>query len=332
MPRRPRVPSHSDAQVLGGEALRLKRYLDRRAPGTFPVGTATYRSPAEANEAYVAQRMLLEVLERAARQLGPAFGVEFGREIRCADLGLYGFIIQTAPTLREAMRRAVRFQRLVVTWGQFSMRDEARSIWFAWDRPPLPEGAPLGARMVAEIVLVEHVAMFRELERSASPLRVRIMHGVPRPSRLHASFFDCPIEWGAQETAVEWAQAQLDARRPTDASLDAFLLHEAERRLATLPSMGAVEEVEHAITRTLPGGPPALETIAAMLGHTPRSLRHLLAMHRVTFRGLVDRTRAARAREHIASGLSLTETAARLGYSELSALSRALRRWGPSQP
>jgi AraC-like DNA-binding protein len=332
MARRDRISGRTEAQVLGGEALRLKRYLERRAPGAFPDGAAAYGSPVEANEGYVAQRMLLEVLARAARQLGPAVGVEFGREIRCADLGLYGFVIQTAPTLHEGLRRAVRFQRLVVTWGQFSMRREPRSSWFAWNRPPLSDAEMLGARVVSEIVLTEHVAMFRELERSATPLRVRFMHGAPRPSRVHASFFACPIEWGAHEIAVEWSREPLDARRPVDASLDAFLLHEAERRLAALPSVGALEEIEQAIARALLEGQPSLEPIASTLGHTPRSLRHVLTGHHVTFRGLVDRVRAARSRELIASGLSLTETAARLGYSELSALSRALRRWGVGQP
>jgi AraC-like DNA-binding protein len=53
-----------------------------------------------------------------------------------------------------------------------------------------------------------------------------------------------------------------------------------------------------------------------------------LAADELSFKAVVDETRLALAERYLADpALSLTETAFLLGYSDLSAFSRAFRRW-----
>ena len=69
--------------------------------------------------------------------------------------------------------------------------------------------------------------------------------------------------------------------------------------------------------------------VAAALALTPRTLQRQLARHGTSFSGLLAELRLTLARDFLGrQALSATETAMRLGFSDLSALSRFLRQNG----
>jgi AraC-like DNA-binding protein len=74
--------------------------------------------------------------------------------------------------------------------------------------------------------------------------------------------------------------------------------------------------------------PPDLEAVAAALHMSERTLRRRLSDEGVSFRGLLDEIREQLAEGFlITGGLSVAETAERLGYVEVSSFSQAFRRW-----
>jgi AraC-like DNA-binding protein len=86
--------------------------------------------------------------------------------------------------------------------------------------------------------------------------------------------------------------------------------------------------VRHAIAqRLLTGAAPTLDAVAAACRLAPRTLRDRLARQGLGFRQLLDDVRRDLAREHLASGLSVNETAYLLGFSEPAAFQHACRRW-----
>jgi AraC-like DNA-binding protein len=186
----------------------------------------------------------------------------------------------------------------------------------------------LGIRVRNEIVLAEHVAVVRAIALGATPRRVTFMHAEPADSGTHARFFGCAIEWAADQDSVEWAAQGMAQPLGVDPAVGAFIEREAERRLALLPQSGSLDEVKAVILRRLPSGHADLKTVAALLGRAPRTLRRELASGGCTYRALVDDIRRQRAVEMAAEGQhSLSEIALRLGFSEVSALSRAWQRW-----
>ena len=70
-----------------------------------------------------------------------------------------------------------------------------------------------------------------------------------------------------------------------------------------------------------------LNAVASELARTPRALSTQLGKSGSTFRELVDGVRRDLAREHLDRGLSVTETAYLLGFSEPAALQHACKRW-----
>jgi AraC-like DNA-binding protein len=324
------VMATSDRQhtpmVAGGEALRLKVFLAQQKVQLPRSLHRIAQTPEEATDERVSERLLVGTLEAAMRALRrPSLPIDFGATIRARDMGIYGMAIQTAPTVAEALARSVRFQRLMTTTARIVLERKQGILRWVWSSAG---SRTLGVRVRNEVVLAEHVAVLRAIAPCATPRRVSFMHAAPADSTAHARFFGCAIEWQANEDSVEWAAQGMTRSLGVDPALGDFIEREAERRLALLPPSGSLDEVKGAILRRLSSGNADLTTVAALLGRAPRTLRRELASGGCTYRALVDDIRRQRAVEMASEGRhSMSEIALRLGFSEVSALSRAWRRW-----
>lgn len=77
---------------------------------------------------------------------------------------------------------------------------------------------------------------------------------------------------------------------------------------------------------------PSMATVAKELCITERTLHRRLGAEGTSYRALLDEVRATLAAELLNSGLSVEETARRLGYSETAAFTRAHTRWNGHPP
>jgi AraC-like DNA-binding protein len=85
--------------------------------------------------------------------------------------------------------------------------------------------------------------------------------------------------------------------------------------------------VRRAVIAAISTGDPTIDNVAGRLGQSVRSLQRRLQADR-SFKELVEETRLDLAQRYLADPeLTLTETAFLLGYSDLSAFSRAFKRW-----
>ena len=87
-------------------------------------------------------------------------------------------------------------------------------------------------------------------------------------------------------------------------------------------------EVRRLVASMLGSTTITIEDVAARMTTSVRTVQRQLQVHGQTFKQLVDDVRSTMARRHLADPeVTLTEAAFMLGYSELSAFSRAFRRW-----
>ncbi len=312
--------------VIGSEALRLKLFL---LANNLPMHKSIRRAVnmgSDASEDRVAKGMLVDALQSAMNAAhNPGMAVDFGASILPTDMGIYGMVIVTAPTVNCALERSVRFSRLMTDSGRVSLERGAGSVKWVWSST---EPSTIGTRVRNEVVLTEHVAVMRALAPRAMPCRVSLMHSEPPDSTRHRQFFMCPIAWSADENSVEWALDVVKIKLAIDPSISNFIEKEAARRLALLPASDLVSIVVDAIVRRLPIGDVSLPAIAAALSRAPRSLRRELADAGCVYRSLVDGVRRQRALELAREPqVSMTDIALKLGFSEVSAFSRAWRRW-----
>ena len=107
-----------------------------------------------------------------------------------------------------------------------------------------------------------------------------------------------------------------------------FFTREAEHRLQQLSEPTLVTRVEHAVLAALPSGAPAMPSIAAQLDMSERQLRRELETAGIDSRGLVERLRRERAAQLLGeTETSVDQAAFVLRFAEVSAFSRAFKRW-----
>jgi AraC-like DNA-binding protein len=123
-------------------------------------------------------------------------------------------------------------------------------------------------------------------------------------------------------SALDWPLAT------SDEYLHAILERVAQARGVEAPAPSVSETARATVARSLlKGVTPSMQDIASACSLGVRALREQLAREGTTFRRLLDEVRRDLAREHLARGLSVTETCYLLGFSEPAAFQHACKRW-----
>ena len=94
-----------------------------------------------------------------------------------------------------------------------------------------------------------------------------------------------------------------------------------------------IDRICRLIDAMLPGGYPAIDDIAQLLGVSARTLQRALGEAGVSYSDLVERCRCTAARDSLEkTRKSIKDIAASLGYRDASSFSRAFRRWTGRTP
>jgi AraC-like DNA-binding protein len=272
----------------------------------------------------------LRLFERAALQSrDESFGARVAASIDGAAFGLLGFVVASAPNLREALTRFARYSRLLCDELSVTLverGDEAAVVYALSEPPHVPA--------VFEMAMVHMVFTARRGSRNAfAPLALEFRHaGGPRdlPELVQA-----PVTFDRAEYAVRFRTENLELKlRGHNATLLSLLEAQAAQVLEKLPAerdlLGRVRQIT---SELLPEGEPSLEGVAERLGLGARTLQRRLREGGTTFRALVDDVRHECAVAQLARPeTSVAEVAFSLGFSDPSAFTHAFRRWTGRTP
>jgi AraC-like DNA-binding protein len=172
-------------------------------------------------------------------------------------------------------------------------------------------------------------AFLRQATGRDLPLRdVAFAASAQAPAASYRQRFGRDPRFGAGANTLEFDAPALDWPLLThDAYLHDILERVARERQAAPPD-SLLDAVRRAIgTAILRGDTPAIDAVAATCRLGTRALRQRLAGENTSFRQVLDEVRRDLAREHLQRGLSVTEAAYLLGFSEPAAFQHACRRW-----
>ena len=94
-----------------------------------------------------------------------------------------------------------------------------------------------------------------------------------------------------------------------------------------------VQKIKAEIIRQLPSGNVTRKTVAREIAMSTRSMQRSLQEEGTTFSTIQNETRLDLAKQYLTGGnVDMTELAFILGFSEVSAFSRAFRRWTGMSP
>lgn len=334
-----RKDRHGELSVEQVPADWVRHAADRLGPDSAAVtgalAAAGLARPEAAGEERVPCSGFVAFLEAAARLTGDdLLGLNLGVAYDLRASGLGGYAVIAAPTVRAALRAAVRYGALRDTGAVHALAEGAGVARFRIEhRSARFRASRHATEFKAGMVLA---AGLRWVGQGFRPAEMRFAHprGASRPAVERR--FGCPVRFGAAATEMLFASGQLDMpMRGADPYLAVLVGRHAEAALAGVgPLPGSLRGgVERTVTAALPGGVPTLEQVAEGLGLGPRTLARRLADEGTSYRRLVDALRRDMATNLLADpDLDLAQIAELLGYAEQSAFTNAFRRWTGQPP
>ncbi len=262
----------------------------------------------------------------AARVTGDRyFGLKHGSRGRFTSNPL-GYLLANSPDLRSGLRNFAEFHNVLAT-NHLEFVETAGGGRVEFSYPVTISNVV----QFTDFVLMRFVIRIRAMAGNHwRPVSVGFMHRQPTDMSEHERRLGSRIAFNQPVNSVTISAATLALPSP-NADPQLFRLvkryceEEVERQKAVNHPLNGIRE---AMIRCLQHGGFGPKHVAKELGLTPNSLHRRLKAEGTSFLRLLDDTRRCLTHRYLMeSSLKLTDIAARVGYSELSAFSRAARRW-----
>jgi AraC-like DNA-binding protein len=253
------------------------------------------------------------------------------RPMRAGSFAMLCQVILHAATLEEALKRALRFLRLVLDapHGRLVVEEGLARIVLEDDGP-----ARSAFAYRTFWVIVHGITCW--LVGRRIPLRgVDFRAPSPAHGPDYGLFFGAPVRFSqpASVLAFDAAFLKLPARRDGKALAEFLRRAPANILVRYRHDAGLAARVRAHLRALPPTAWPGMREIAARLRLSELTLRRRLKAEGLTYRDIKEEVRRSLALEWLgAGGRGVGEIAADLGFSEPSAFHRAFRKWTGTSP
>ena len=275
----------------------------------------------------------LAVWDRAAATVAdPALGLHVGASAPLGRWGLAEQVVLHAPTFGAGLEAAVRFASLMADGERLHLdRVGGRATFTMGADSAPPDPAPAGWRHYLESEAAYAVRLVRlAVSPAFVPDEVWLPHARPAgmPSEPYERALGPGVRFGQPALTVVFDAGWLAA--PVVGAVAALrvpLEVEAARALARIEADRTVADRVEGFVRLDPAA-VTLDDAAERLGMAARTLQRRLTEEGTTFGAVLDGVRREYAGAYLRDpSLPLGEVSYRLGFSEPSALYRAVKRW-----
>ncbi|PKF49241.1 AraC family transcriptional regulator [Enterovibrio nigricans] len=260
------------------------------------------------------------------------FNIEVARHFHPSALHALGYAVQSAYSLHEALERVSKYKRVVSNCSNMETYEDGDELVVEFQVYRYPDsGRYVLSPDLIESFLATLVQVARDLvDGGLDPLRVQI--SVPQPrsnSESVSSFFNCPIEYNADRTAVVLDLAMAKQRalgnNPVMNQVHMELLNQFMSRV---DKTNLTYLIENKILEDLPMGAPSQSDVAKQLGLSLRNLQRKLSEQGTCYKDILDSTRKRLTLNYIKQPhLSISEIGYLVGFSNVANFNRAFRRW-----
>jgi AraC-like DNA-binding protein len=266
------------------------------------------------------------------RSNDPLFGLHFGESLQLSALGVVGEIIKSSRTVGEAVQLAASLTHLVTNlFGMETMKSKKNFIIRLVPRKKDENDFTLKQMRDFLLVFVVHEldgfllekirpsSLFLPNDISSVNEYERVLRCKPTRKKGEIVFhFDIKY----------WDEPIISANY----ELQKILLE----KVSSIPKKGLERFSERVVQHLMANaylGIRSLEDVATNFNMAPRSLQRRLQEENITFHQLADSVRKSLALHYIELGEHPIKAISNmLGYNELSAFSRAFKRWTGKAP
>jgi AraC-like DNA-binding protein len=237
-------------------------------------------------------------------------------------------VVLNSPTIAVALENTARYLRL---YNEAATVAFVRSETRGYLHHQLHDVPRHDRRHQHEYGLTVGVATIRLMAGSDwRPLEVHFEHEPPARTHEHTRVFGAPVLFRCEGNALVMEGEFCDRHVPaSDRRLYPILEQYLERQFETSPADDRfAATIRSAIENAMRDGEPRVGRVASAVGVSVRTLERRLAESGLHYKTLVDDIRRRLALRYLRDHTqTLSEVAYLLGYSELSAFTRAFKRW-----
>jgi AraC-like DNA-binding protein len=263
----------------------------------------------------------------------PGLGLAAGPAVPIGAYEVLDYLVLTGTTLGEGLAEFFKYFAVATQSVRYQIHDE---------------GALVSCEMVWLIVPTGVAFHLRDYSLAGFAHRAFQAAGC-RPVRVEvagpllAAITDYATATGTREIVQTERNALVFSRQCWDAPLprrDEYLRRTLQRHADHLltqsraaAKLGLADRVRAELLRSARLGLPSLDDVARALGVGARTLQRQLREEGTTYAEIIERARGSLAAEYLRDdGLSISEIAYLLAFSEPSAFSRAFKRWTGQTP
>ncbi|CAK16067.1 AraC family transcriptional regulator [Pseudomonas entomophila] len=281
----------------------------------------------------IACRQAVTLIQRALEALPEqGLGLWVGHRNVLGTLGLLGHVLSLCKTLRDAFEIGARYQHTSGGMAVYSLEEGAtESVIEVECRLPAADIQVFAVEEFLASLMVYGRALIGTEFR---PLRFEFTHGAPRYLETYTRLLGPNVAFGCLHNrmviASHWLDQPLPGHQPV-ALRQALKLLELECA-PVQEKASLLQAVERAIVRDLQHG-CRIDKVASDLNMSSRTLRRHLVEHGITFDGLQEQVRQARATSLLGNPrMPIERVAEALGYSDVRGFRRAFKRWTGLSP
>lgn len=261
----------------------------------------------------------------------PALGLRLGTDKDLSQMGIVGHVVYNSEDLRTALEHYICLFNIIndALSISFERNPETCSLTFIHKFPEY--------YCIPDIERSLVLALYRTrtwLEKDLPLESVHFCHKPPSYQTYYRKIFGCPVYFNQSECRLVFSSQYLEMQsNKSNPYIKQASLKYANELIENLNLQTLSEKVKSYIYRELEDCKPTIERISSLLNISKQTLCRKLKIEGTFFKKLVESVRFDKARQLLEqSALSTSEIAFTLGFSELSAFSRAFKRWSGVSP
>lgn len=332
----PQAKATTSPLVAASSTLALVHYLDRQ--GVLDIPTVERIAGFNKNELAdpdlrIPAERHYRLWEHAEKVTGdPAVGLHAGQVVDPDRMGLVGHVFFNCDTLGEAVTQYVRLHRLINESVILSFEQTGEQAILTWqaDTPGHYCRQDMDRTLAAALCRTRHF-----IHPSIVAEWAEIAHRKPGYADEYQRLLGGPVFFGCSATRLAFSSHHLSHPIPhRNPYVYSAVLKQVNAVLARLQSRRTFgRKIRRLISRQMSTDRIDADTLAKQCHMSRQTLYRRLKKEGLGFHELVEEVRKDKAMRYVASDhYALGEIAFLLGFSELSAFSRAFKRWTGMAP
>jgi AraC-like DNA-binding protein len=300
------------------------------------------------SSAYISEKIQLDVETLTAPQIelsleqvttlwelgydvrGPKIGIDAAKRIRLVDFQDIGVFLTATENVGELLKQLDNYSPLFSNVMEINViaTDSGVELTLSYNATVPLVCERLDFLALSTVVLVSQYLDSPLCLSAAESIRQR-----PPDTELWDEAFGVKVKWNAAVTRLTLATNEickpvLTRNEQLKNELQLLLNQRLRRGLKTHPA----DEIRTAMMKQMLTQVPTINSVANAMHISPRTLQRRLSAGDASFSDLLLELRKDMAKNYINMGLSTSDIAERLGYTDVPSFNRAFKRWEGMTP